>query len=187
MSATAISNENNEDDVSYCFELTLKENVKFKLNFGEGQSQRATYFYQLHQKLDRRTPLLTVKQYAYINYDHGRITDKLNLTYEIINHQNKGVKFFAGVDISENSQVFLDIVYQYNQHGYYVIHTIHKGINCIYDASEPEQENALMQAIESPLNIMTVIEPKYGSISVPLCLTDDEKEVFIEIPLSVVR
>ena len=185
---TDIADTNTEELINYRHKFTLDNNVKLQLIFdNQSHSQRAIYYHQVHKR-EGRLPIITLKQYAYVDYNKGIMSDKLNLTYEVINHQNRGVSFFAGVDISKDSQIFLDINYLRNSEGDYVIDEIFKGAQCIYDAKENQDTSTLIKPAESPLDILTIIKPTYGSISIPLCLVDKHLSMpDLEIPLSIVE
>jgi hypothetical protein len=166
----------------YQHTLTLEDDVKLMLKHDSlTHTQKAIYTHESFKGQNKRRPTLTIKQRIVIDYDKGIMADNINITFEITNHENRGKEFFLGVDISKDSKVFLDINYQKKDDNY-VITEIHKGASCIY--SESENKDSLMIPAQSPINILTSINIKYGELNIPTVTSSESYG--IKIPVSII-
>lgn len=164
---------------TYRYAFPLKNEVEATLIFdAESNEHTLNYSYEF-TKRDGRKAVLTVKQRVHVNYVEGKIAPVLNVTYEIINHENAGKQEFLGVDISQDHRVFLELSYKRDKGGSdYVLDEIRKGITLIYSAQD-KSENELVKPIESPLNILTSIANDYGEYLIPLCMGNDGKNIVV--------
>lgn len=162
------------------YQLNLENDVTFTFQYSPiSCEQTLSYAKEMHEMKDKRNRLLTIKQVAIIDYNNGTIADEFNLTYEIINHENKGKEFYLGIDISANSHIFIDITF-IRKEDHFTIKTIHKGVTCLYDI-EDETDLSLMKPVNSPINIPSNIEIKYNQMEIPFAYNDGS----FEIPASI--
>ena len=172
----------NEELVCFKYKFVLPNNVTASLIFDSSStSSQINYDYEYQVAGERRNrSKLVVKQRVHLNYQAGVITDTLNVSFEIINPENKGKEFFLGADISPNSHMFLDIDYKRNGDGNFEIFEVRKGVTLLYSSDENEK-NQLIKIAESPVDIETIIECKYGKFDIPLAMSDAKERLFINI------
>jgi hypothetical protein len=171
-----------DDILAFKYKFELKNNVKASLVFDSHNSAEShiNYDYSYTKTKGRRDVELIVEQRVHAKYSNGVLKDVLNVTYNIINPKNLGREFMFGIDVSTNSKVFLDINYTRNLDGNYAINEIHKGSLLIYSATE-NNDTGLLNTVESPLDIETVIVNKHGCLNVPIAMTESDERLFIDI------
>jgi len=162
---------------SYRFQFELANDVRATLVYdNSAEAHTLNYDYTYQQKSDRKS-LLTIIQRVHTNYSNGVINDQIDVTYEIVNHEKRGKKYLAGLDVSPNSKIFLEFKYERDDDKY-VLTEIIKGMDLLYDKSDVKN-NSLVMLRESPINITSELIIEFGRFNIPLCKTESGESKFI--------
>ena len=165
----------------YNINLDLESGASLKMLLFDSKEHRWIFEYRYvfpdsGEKLEE--PKLINDTKLVVNYENGAAQD-IRLTMNTIRRDRVGKKFYLGVDISKNSKLCIEFLYEKKDDLY--------RLNCIdlglkrgkIDLSS--QKEGLVKPFDFPFPIKDRIENEFGEYKVPF-LRKNGEEAFFEFP-----
>lgn len=122
-------------------------------------------------------PTLVNDTILVVDYDDG-VSQRCNLMMNIIRPDRRRKEYFAGVDISEGSHLYIEFLYE-KQAQLYRMKTVDLGIHGRVDLDSIGE--GLVKHVDFPFPLRDRIEKEFGIYKVPF-LKSNLEEAFFEFP-----
>jgi len=164
----------------YKIELTLEGGANLNILIFNNTEHRWIFKnrYVLRKKDKQRgKPSLVNNTTLVVDYDSGYAQD-CNLSMNIIRPDRRGKRYFAGVDISKGSHLFVEFIYE-KTGDLYRMKKVDLGIHGSVDLDSSGK--GLVKQVNFPFPLKDQIENEFGTYRVPF-LKNDGQTAFFEFP-----
>ncbi len=164
------------------FENGVKRKILLFEDAGQGFDEHRWIFrYNYIAKEGLEKPILINDINLFVNYKNG-IAQKCNLTMNVIRPDKLGKEFFAGVDISPGSKLYLDFLYGKVNDKKYEMSEARIGNEIIErkDSSIDNKKEGLIKVmrINFPFPLKDTLEENLGYFEIPFLKKGGEEDFF---------
>lgn len=165
----------------YRANLRLSSDATLTMYMFSHKEHRWIYEYT-HAIREGRVVVLDNKQKLVVNYTYGDISTDVVLSMNITNYKRRGKEFFLGVDVSENSKLYIE--FHYKKIGDTLkLARIEQGAFKIFDL---ENSAGIIKPVNFPYTVMDKIPLYHGYYPVPFMRLDGGDGTF-NPPDSILR
>lgn len=169
--------------LEYKYDFTLQSDVNLTLYLFSHEEHRRIYKYILRNHKVGDYELYNELTVA-VDYESGKISDKLEITMDIVNPEKRGKKFYVGVDISPGGRIFHQFIYKRKGDDFQLSELIIGASNRF--SLEDMKGDELIKSADMPFPVLDVIKKEFGEFKIPFIHADGDIRN-IEIPESVIK